>query len=345
MELKSRLLRINKGIGHQGFDDHYAILGLPITATERQVRDRYLTIAKRLHPDVCRLTAGDKELATRFFARLVNPAYFALNRTRERAEYIKVLKLIPKLMLKRNQKVSPQSTVAQKLASDPNQETYERAVTAISTMQFENMATYMDFTGDLSELNLVFLLSNEGCAHLIAKSSQESEQPSSQPTATSTRPTQERARPARTGYYDTTAGTVGKSGASGDTTGTSFKPQADLSKAMAKKHLQEAQALISRRQWQDALKELRNALKLDNQNSQCHVLMGIVYMNQEFVGMAKSSFQEALKFDPKNRIALENLQKLDAKTPRKQGSSDAQGSASAKKTPKKGGLSSWLPWW
>jgi curved DNA-binding protein CbpA len=342
MELKSRLLRINKGIGHQGFDDHYAILGLPITATERQVRDRYLTIAKRLHPDVCRLTAGDKELATRFFARLVNPAYFALNRTRERAEYVKVLKLIPKLMLKRNQKISPQSGVAQRLASDPTQETYERAVTAISTMQFENMSTYMEFAGDLSELNLVFLLSSEGCAHLIAKTSQESEQPSSQP-ATTTPPTPERSRPARMGYYDTTTGTVGKSGASGDTTGTAFKPQADLSKAMAKKHLQEAQTLISRRQWQDALKELRNALKLDSQNSQCHVLMGIVYMNQEFMGMAKASFQEALKLDPQNRVALDNLQKLDAKMPKKQGSSDAQGSA--KKPPKKGGLSSWLPWW
>lgn len=344
MELKSRLLRINKGIGHQGFDDHYAILGLPITATERQVRDRYLTIAKRLHPDVCRLTAGDKELATRFFARLVNPAYFALNRTRERAEYIKVLKLIPKLMLKRNQKVSPQSGVAQKLASDPSQETYERAVTAISTMQFENMSTYMDFAGDLSELNLVFLLTSEGCSHLIAKSSQANEQPSSQPTPTPTAsPTPERARPTRTGYYDPTAGTAGKSAAGGDTSGTTFKPQADLSKAMAKKHLQEAQTLISRKQWQDALKELRNALKLDSQNSQCHVLMGIVYMNQEFVGMAKSSFQEALKLDPKNRIALDNLQKLDAKTPRKQSGGDAQGST--KKTQKKGGLSSWLPWW
>jgi curved DNA-binding protein CbpA len=342
MELKSRLLRINKGIGHQGFDDHYAILGLPITATERQVRDRYLTIAKRLHPDVCRLTAGDKELATRFFARLVNPAYFALNRTRERAEYIKVLKLIPKLMLKRNQKVSPQSGVAQKLASDPSQETYERAVTALSTMQFENMTTFMDFAGDLSELNLVFLLTSEGCSHLIAKSPQANEQPSSQPT-TSASPAPERARPARTGYYDTTVGTTGKSSAGGDTSGTTFKPQADLSKAMAKKHLQEAQALISRRQWQDALKELRNALKLDNQNSQCHVLMGIVYMNQEFVGMAKSSFQEALKLDPKNRIALDNLQKLDAKMPKKQSGGDAQGSA--KKNPKKGGLSSWLPWW
>ncbi|WP_019502744.1 J domain-containing protein [Pseudanabaena sp. PCC 6802] len=342
MELKSRLLRINKGIGHQGFDDHYAILGLPITATERQVRDRYLTIAKRLHPDVCRLTAGDKELATRFFARLVNPAYFALNRKRERAEYVKVLKLIPKLMLKRNQKVSPQSPVAQKLANDPSQEKYERAVTAISTVQFENMTTYMDFAGDLSELNLVFLLTSEGCSHLIAQPSQESEQPSSQPK-TSDRPTPERMRPARTGYYDTTAGTAGKSGAGGDTSGTISKPQADLSKAMAKKHLQEAQALISRRQWQDALKELRNALKLDNQNSQCHVLMGIVYMNQEFVGMAKSSFQEALKLDPQNRVALDNLQKLDAKMPRKQSGSDAQGSA--KKPPKKGGLSSWLPWW
>jgi curved DNA-binding protein CbpA len=349
MEQKSRLLRITKGIGYQGFDDHYAILGLPITATERQVRDRYLTIAKRLHPDVCRLAAGDKDLATRYFARLVNPAYFALNRTRERAEYIKVLKLIPKLMLKRNQKITPQSGVAQKLASDPSQETYERAVTAISTVQFESMATFLDFAGDLSELNLVFLLSSEGCTHLIAKPSEEGDRTARAETSSTASSTPEQSRPARTGYYDTSA----KAGTSRSMGSASVppKPQADLTKAMAKKHLQEAQALISRRQWQDALKELRNALKLDNQNSQCHTLMGVVYMNQNFVGMAKASFQEALKLDPKDRVALDNLQKLDGKTPKKQSSSgDTQGNTQGKqgqdkKAPKKGGLSSWLPWW
>lgn len=362
MELKkSRLLRITKGIGYQGFDDHYAILGLPITASERQVRDRYLTIAKKLHPDVCRLSSDEKELASRFFARLVNPAYFALNRTRERAEYIKVLKLIPKLMLKRNQRISPQSDVAQKLANDPQKDFYEQAVVALSKLQYEQMAKFMDYAADLSELNLVFLLCNEGCQHLITTSAA-SVARASEPTTPSSN-SSERSRPARTGYYSTpstqTAGAT--SGSSGNTIGntagntkgdtTVFKPQADLSKAMAKKHLQEAQALITRKQWQDALKELRNALKLDSQNSQCHVLMGTVYMNQNFIGMAKASFQEALKLNPKEPVALENLKKLDAQGTKRQ-SGDTQGRAKentqgkAKKDPKKGGgLSSWLSWW
>jgi curved DNA-binding protein CbpA len=367
MELKkSRLLRITKGIGYQGFDDHFAILGLPITANERQVRDRYLMIAKKLHPDVCRLSTDEKDLATRFFARLVNPAYFALNRTRERAEYLKVLKLIPKLMLKRNQKISPQSDVAQNLANAPNKENYEQAVIAISILQYEHMSGFLDFAGDLSELNLVFLLCNEGCQHLISKPTPK--------TSIEGRPIEGRpiegtaignttaSRPARTGYYDTSAtGATGFTGVTrpgGNTSNTAASnSQADLTKVMAKKHLQEAQALIARKQWQDAIKELRNAIKIDSQNSQGHVLLGIVYMNQNLTSMAKASFQEALKINPKDPVASENLRKLDGQGSKHGG--DPQGSTrgntlgktkedtqgTAKKEPKKGGLGSWLSWW
>jgi curved DNA-binding protein CbpA len=358
MELKkSRLLRITKGIGYQGFDDHFAILGLPITANERQVRDRYLMIAKKLHPDVCRLSTDEKDLATRYFARLVNPAYFALNRTRERAEYLKVLKLIPKLMLKRNQKISPQSEVAQNLANDPNKDNYEQAIVAISILQYEQMAGFLDYAGDLSELNLVFLLCNEGCQHLIAKptpkASIEGRPIEGRPIEGTTINNTTATRPARTGYYDTSAaGATGFKGVAGAGTKTSnaaaSNSQADLTKVMAKKHLQEAQALINRKQWQEAIKELRNAIKLDSQNSQGHVLMGIVYMNQNFAGMAKASFQEALKINPKDPIALENLRKLDSQGTKKQGGGDTQGRAredtrgKAKKEPKKGG---WLSWW
>ncbi len=384
MELKkSRLLRITKGIGYQGFDDHFAILGLPITANERQVRDRYLMIAKKLHPDVCRLSADEKDLASRFFARLVNPAYFALNRTRERAEYLKVLKLIPKLMLKRNQKISPQSEVAQNLAKDPNKDSYEQAVVALSILQYEQMSGFLDFAGDLSELNLVFLLCNEGCQQLIAapspKTTIEGRPIEGRPIEGTTIGNTAASRPARTGYYDTSgtgatgfSGVARAGGTAGNTAGS--KSQADLTKVMAKKHLQEAQALIARKQWQEAIKELRNALKIDNQNSQAHVLMGTVYMNQNFASMAKASFQEALKINPKDPVALENLRKLDSQGANKQGGdtqgrtrSDTQGrtrgdtqgktkedtqgktredtQGSAKKEPKKGGLSSWFSWW
>jgi curved DNA-binding protein CbpA len=360
MELKkSRLLRITKGIGYQGFDDHFAILGLPITANERQVRDRYLMIAKKLHPDVCRLSTDEKDLATRYFARLVNPAYFALNRTRERAEYLKVLKLIPKLMLKRNQKISPQSQVAQNLANDPNRDSYEQAIVAISILQYEQMAGFLDYAGDLSELNLVFLLCNEGCQHLIAKPTPkapiEGRPIEGRPIEDTTISNTAASRPARTGYYDTSAaGATGFKGVAGAGTKTSnaaaSNSQADLTKVMAKKHLQEAQALINRKQWQEAIKELRNSLKLDSQNSQGHVMLGIVYMNQNFASMAKASFQEALKINPKDPVALENLRKLDGQGAKKQGGGDTQGRAredtqdKAKKEPKKG-LASWLPWW
>jgi tetratricopeptide (TPR) repeat protein len=73
--------------------------------------------------------------------------------------------------------------------------------------------------------------------------------------------------------------------------------------------LQLAECYISQKQWMMAWGVLHTALKLDSTNSKCHALLGIVYLNQDLVGMAKISFRQALKINPREPLALKNIVK------------------------------------
>ena len=108
-----RTFRIDRGIGQYDFNDYYAVLGLPLTAESSLVRRRYLLIAKCLHPDIHGRSISEKEVATQYLSKLVNPAYNVLSQERERTEYSAILKLLGKRLMKRNQKFVPLADMAQ----------------------------------------------------------------------------------------------------------------------------------------------------------------------------------------------------------------------------------------
>jgi Tfp pilus assembly protein PilF len=93
--------------------------------------------------------------------------------------------------------------------------------------------------------------------------------------------------------------------------------------------LQQAQQFIKEKQWTMALRDLRAVIQAEPDHSNAHALLGVVYMHQKLQGMAKISFQQALKYDPQNSIALEYLPQV----------SD---SGNAKDKAKKGGFFGWL---
>ncbi|NJK60516.1 MAG: DnaJ domain-containing protein [Oscillatoriales cyanobacterium SM2_1_8] len=80
-------------------------------------------------------------------------------------------------------------------------------------------------------------------------------------------------------------------------------PALATSLAKAEKHLQA-------KEWDKALAVLRQLLDRHNDNSRVHTLLGLVYLNKNLAGMAKVSFQQALKFDGRNEVALRNLEQL-----------------------------------
>ncbi|MDX1976269.1 MAG: DnaJ domain-containing protein [Pseudanabaenaceae cyanobacterium bins.68] len=307
----SRALRINRGISQYqpDFQDYYAILGIPVTATAQQVRKRYLSIAKHLHPDVYGRPPEEKIKATRYFSRLVNPAYSTLNQERERIEYAEILRLLAKRLLKRNERLAPQSEAAKKLLYFPKelQYDYEKAVLAIAQIQYEQLDQILEHIAQLSELNLVFVLVREGYQHFNAGPS-----------------------------------TLGRPASSGN---TSFgqqppRPPKPLERPAnsAAQHITMAEQLVAAQQWSLAIQELRAALQIDPNSSKSHALLGYVYMQRKLTSMAKSSFKQALKLNPNEPLAKENFAKLEGQ---EQPVSKPEANKTATKD-KKGGFFGWL---
>jgi tetratricopeptide (TPR) repeat protein len=260
-----RTFKIDRGIGQYSSSDYFAILGLPVTADALQIRKRYLNIARNLHPDVYGRAPEEKHKACEYLAKLVSPAYNMLMQDKERVEYSALLKLIAKRLMKRELKMSPKSDIAKNLLSSPSETHYIRAVEAIANLQYQSLDKILEYTAQLSELNLIYIMYEEGYHPSLI----DPPQAITTPSTPSNR---------------------------------------------VQNYLNLAEEYISKKQWTMALGELRAALPLDQTNSKCHALLGLVYLNQNLGGMAKVSFQQALKLNPRDSLALANITKCASAT-------------------------------
>jgi curved DNA-binding protein len=64
------------------FQDYYSVLGVPRTATEKEIRSTYRKLARKHHPDV---NPGNSEAEARF--KQINEAYEVLSDAQKRAKY------------------------------------------------------------------------------------------------------------------------------------------------------------------------------------------------------------------------------------------------------------------
>ena len=255
-----------------------------MTAEAAQIRKKFLKLAKILHPDVFGRTNEEKEVATKYFSKMVSPAYQLLNSDRERGEYLATLRMFAQSKKQKEETPIFSSEIAQKLYRLPHEITYKQFVEQVAPKQYESLDSILEYTATLSELNLVYMLT----------------QPSLSFTSGSSNVT---------------------SSASASTTAnqepSSVTPSTPAM-SPALRNLNMAELFISKKQWTDALKELINAEKLDPNNAKVYALRGLVQMNQNAAAIAKTSFQKALKLDPKEPNALKHLNQVSAsKTPEK----------------------------
>ncbi|MEH2265186.1 J domain-containing protein [Nostoc sp.] len=72
----------------------------------------------------------------------------------------------------------------------------------------------------------------------------------------------------------------------------------------AQRHYERAIEYVRITKWPLAVQELRDAIKLEPNNSDYYALLGLVHLQQKFVGMARVYICQALKLNPQNSLAL-----------------------------------------
>lgn len=261
--------------------DPYAVLGLSVAADERRVLKRYHNVAKRLHPDSLRQSSSaTMSLASQLLAKLVNPAYQQLKQEKERAEAMATLRIQVRRM-NRDNTLLPQSPLAQKLLKLPLQGAdvfYEQSVAKLAEIQYERLDQFESITRQLADLNLAYLRLRMGEPVIREK---------------------------RTGIV-----------AAAEAKPVQFvNPELQAGINYAQRHYYRAQEYAKKPNWPQVVAELRDAIRLESNRAEYHSLLAKAYLMQNLVGMAKVHFRQALKFNPRDPLALQYAARLDLATP------------------------------
>ncbi|MEC4804502.1 MAG: J domain-containing protein [Jaaginema sp. PMC 1079.18] len=279
--------KIKRGLFRYDLIDHHAVLGIPLSADTKQVRKQYLKIARSLHPDTVKVKNDEeRQQASEILSKLVNPAYEELSKSKTQAEYKLVLSQTGKRLAGEAGKVSVDSDAAKKLAqaganADPM---YQSAIKQLSAKQYETFENILDTIGQISELNMVYLMLKEGrgvkSGGATASSKPSTSNPANKP------PTQK---------PDSEA-----------------KPVEKASPVDA--YLRRAQEYIAKRNYAKATLELRDALRLDPNHSTCHSYLGLAYLQQKQVSMARVHINKAIAANPQDPMAIKAKKALEKVT-------------------------------
>ena len=285
---RSMSFKIDRGLFKYDFVDHHAVLCVPVDANVKDIRKRYLKIARRLHPDSNGTASpAEKKLASDLLSKLVNPAYEKLSLEKNHAEYILVMSHMGKRLVQESASVELTTDIAKQLASVPNVEhIYKTEIAKIAETQYESLQQAPEVIAMLSELNLVYLMRSVGKSFAV---------PPPNVTQVKNNPTPKQA---------------------------DAPPKEE---SVVVQYLRRAQELMAKNQLAPARVELQDALKLEPNNSRCHSLIGVVYLKQNQITMAKVHFDRALQLDPNDQTALEGKRKIEQITG--QNKSDAKSTA------------------
>lgn len=273
--------QLDRGLFQFDFTDRHAVLGVSINAEEAQIRERYQFIARLLHPDSGRWqTDADKQLAVKLFSRLVTHAYGQLSKSSQLQEQKIVLGLLGKRLVEDNSQLQIGDPLCQQLYQSGKDldRVYDELLGQITAQQYTDLRQTEAIINRISELNMVYVLRRQ-------LQSFSSTPPTSAPTTTNTAGAREK---------DSTAGS------------------AELSKASAIDNaLRRADEYASKKLWVKAIPELREVIAADPHNVRAHISLGLVYLNQQQMTMAKLSINKAVQLAPNDPEVLRVKQEFD----------------------------------
>jgi curved DNA-binding protein CbpA len=287
-------LKIEQGLFNLDFTDYHAILGVPVDAEPKDIRKRYLGIARRLHPD-SGVTSDeiDRQRAAEFLSKLVNPAYEKLSQEKNYAEYCVLLRLKGQQALKQQETVVLTSDPARRVASASDLETaYKVTLRELAEKQYQQLGQVLEITGQISELNLVYLMRKEGRGETVG-------QRRSVPPAANSAP-------------NSTPNSAPNPAAAPRSRHTPPSPTPPPSReALVSAYLRRSQEFEMKQDYPRSILELRDALKIDPTNSVCHSRLGVIYLKTNQATMARIHFNKALELNPQDEVALEGKRRIE----------------------------------
>lgn len=293
--------QIERGLFKFDFNDHHAVIGVPVDADVKEVRKRYLKIARKLHPDSCKAASdSEKKLANQLLSKLVNPAYEQLSQGNNR-DYLVSLGHMGRRLAAEGAKIPLASASAKQLfQSGANLDNaYKSVVQKLATTQYDSLDQVLDKIAEISELNMVYLMLSKG----------ELQKPTDRrpgvPTGPGAGP--KGGQPATPGRNPgpnapTPPGTPARP----------ISPLPDSGVTRSAEYVRRAEGYMAKNNFAAAVLELREALKLDPNNSRCHSLLGASFLKQNQATMAKVHLNKALQLNPNDELALKGKKHLDA---------------------------------
>ena len=286
---------IKQGLFKLNITDHHAILGVSLDAEPKQIRLQYLKIAQKLHPDKCRSNPAKAKIAGQILSKLVNPAYEQLSRKSAFAEHQLVLTQIGKRLAENKDKISVKNPLAQELikAGDGAELVYPKLLKKLTVEQYQDLAQSAQAIESISELNLIYLM---------LKSERGINRSNLQATAAQAKPNQQTVAQSKTTVAQTS---------SPDTPPASTPVEEPTTESRVNAFVNRAQQYISKGEFDRAIKELRDALRINPNHGIAHAVMGKAYLHKKQLTMAKVHIDKAFKAEPHNPIVIESKKALD----------------------------------
>ncbi|MDJ0519758.1 MAG: DnaJ domain-containing protein [Trichodesmium sp. MO_231.B1] len=302
------MFRFTEGLFKFDFTDHHAILGVSLDAKFPEIRKRYMRVARRLHPDTCPFeNETDKEFANQLLSKLVSPAYNKFSKESDRAELFVILNKLGNTVTQQRSQIEFTTDAAKQIAKGGDyQEIYKVALQELSDCQYESLDKTLEIIGEISELNLAFLLRKESRSGVV------------------TAPPPPPVKPPVNQEKSTTV-------------------KSKSQNLLVEQACSRAESLISTKNYAKAILELKGALKIEQNDSRCHALLGLCYLQQNQGTMAKIQVKKALSLNPKEPKALEVKKLLEQavtgnNTNKKPGKVTPKTQKKENKTDKGGGL-------
>lgn len=280
---------IKQGLFKHNLTDHHAVLGVSLDADPKQIRLQYLKIAQKLHPDKCRADKAKMEAAGKILSKLVNPAYEQLSRQDTFAEHQLILTQMGKRLAENRDKVKVYSPAAKELlkAKDNAELVYHKLLKKLTANRYQSLERAIEEIAVHSELNLVYLMLQGD--RQINRSNVSTIEPT---PSTQEKPTKSPVNSASASLNNT----------------AKAEPTTESRVAV---FVERSQQYISKGEYDRAIQELKDALRIDPNNAVAHAVMGNAYLRKRQLTMAKVHISKACKAAPHNPTVVASKKALD----------------------------------